>query len=123
MKDHFNTNCNFFLDLRRIAYRRKVTQILLDATITLKLDNCNSLLYSGLPNYLTQKLRCVQNAPAHLVSFTRKSDHKIPILFDIYWLPIEQRILFKILLITFKTLNGQAPNYFMQLLERCHEEV
>ena len=119
MKDHFNTNCNCFLHLRRIAYRRKVTQILLDATITLKLDNCNSLLYSGLPNYLTQKLRCVQNAPAHLVSCTRK----IPIRFDIYWLAIEQRVLFKILLITFKTLNGQAPNYFMQLLERCHEEV
>ena len=32
------------------------------------------------------------------------------------WLPVEQRINFKILLITYKALNGQAPTYISDLL-------
>ena len=34
-----------------------------------------------------------------------------------HWLPVEYRIIFKILLITFKILNGIAPNYLKDLLE------
>ena len=30
---------------------------------------------------------------------------------ELHWLPVEQRINFKILLITYKALNGQAPTY------------
>ena len=34
----------------------------------------------------------------------------------LHWLPAEQRINFKILLITYKALNGQAPTYITDLL-------
>ena len=37
---------------------------------------------------------------------------------DLYWLPIEYRIQFKILLVTYKTLNGLAPSYLSDLLRR-----
>ena len=44
------------------------------------------------------------------------TDHITPVLKELHWLPIEQRIKFKILLITFKALNKQAPNYITDLL-------
>ena len=34
----------------------------------------------------------------------------------VHWLPVKQRIDFKILLITYKALNGQAPTYITDLL-------
>ena len=38
------------------------------------------------------------------------------ILKTLHWLPVRQRIVFKILLIVFKALNGQAPSYILELL-------
>ena len=34
----------------------------------------------------------------------------------LHWLPVKKRIVFKILLLTFKVLNGQAPSYLSDLL-------
>ena len=39
-----------------------------------------------------------------------------PILFKLHWLPVTERITFKLLLITFKALHGQAPSYISELL-------
>ena len=38
-------------------------------------------------------------------------------LFNLHWLPNKERIQYKILLITFKALSGQAPGYISDLLE------
>ena len=38
------------------------------------------------------------------------------IAFHLHWLPISYRIKFKILLLTFKCLYGQAPNYLIDLI-------
>ena len=43
-------------------------------------------------------------------------DHITPLLMELHWLPVEQRINFKIVLITYKALNGQAPSYISYLL-------
>ncbi len=42
---------------------------------------------------------------------SRKYDHITPILQSLHWLPIKFRISYKILLLTYKTLNGLAPAY------------
>ena len=34
-----------------------------------------------------------------------------------YWLPVEQRIIFKVLLFTFKVVNGLSPSYLSELLD------
>ena len=39
-----------------------------------------------------------------------------PLLIELHWLPVEQRINFKILLFTYKIANGLAPMYLSQLL-------
>ena len=46
-----------------------------------------------------------------------KYDHITPVLVDLHWLPVEQRIEFKILLLTYKALNGLAPAYLRELLD------
>ena len=49
---------------------------------------------------------------------TRKCEHFTPVLYKLHWLPIEERIVFKILLMTFKCMMGLAPSYLSDLVER-----
>ena len=47
-----------------------------------------------------------------------------PLLRDLHWLPVRQRILFKILLIVYKALIGQAPNYIVELVKlKLHQHT
>ena len=52
-----------------------------------------------------------------LVTMSRKSDHVTPLLFQLHWLPVDQRIEFKVLLFTYKVMQGLAPQYLSDLLE------
>jgi hypothetical protein len=90
-------------------------ETLVHAFVSSKLDFCNSLLY-GLPQSSIRKLQLVQNAAARLVTHSRKQEHITPILKTLHWLPVEQRIQYKLLLITFKSMNGCAPSYLSNLL-------
>jgi len=71
---------------------------------------CNSLLH-GISNGLLTKLQTVQNAAARVVTGTRKFDHISPVLRQLHWLPVRQRITFKLAMITFKCRCGLAPSY------------
>ncbi len=92
------------------------TETLVHAFISSKLDFCNALPY-GLPQCVIDKLQRVQNLAARLVTRTRKYEHITPVLslMDLHWLPVEQRIKYKILLLTYKSLNGMAPKYLSDL--------
>ena len=79
------------------------------ASVTSRLDHCNGLLY-GLPDYLIQRLQYVLDAAAKVITCKRKSDHVTPLLIELHWL-LRQRIVFKILLYTFKAHRGATPMY------------
>ena len=89
--------------------------IIIYSFITNRIDYYNSPLY-GLPNSHIMKLQRIQNAAARLVTGTPRFCHVTPLLFHLHWLPISYRIKFKILLLTFKCLYGQAPNYLIDLI-------
>ena len=91
------------------------TKILIHAFVVSKIDSYNSLIF-GLPNHLIDKLQHLLNAAARLIMVANKYDSITPILKELHWLPIEQRIIFKINLITFKCLNNLAPPYLNELL-------
>ena len=80
-----------------------------------KLDHCNSLLYN-VPKCTLKKLQSVQNAAARLITCSRKYDHITPILKELHWLPISERIKFKIMLLTFKALHQKSPVYIQDLV-------
>ena len=91
------------------------TKTLVHSFISSRLDYCNSVL-SGLPDCNIQKLQCVQNATAHLTTHSKKYDHITPILADLHWLPLWYRIVFKVLVLTYRALHGTAPPYIQSLL-------
>jgi len=67
-------------------------------------DYGNALLYNILLS-LTKRLQWMQNCVARLVTCTRKKEHITPVLFQLHWLPVRFRSLYKILFLTFKVLN------------------
>ena len=72
------------------------------AFVTCRLDNCKSFLLYGLPKYLIHRLQLVQNCAARLVLCGRKYERITPLLKELHWLPVEQRIVFKIQRLTLK---------------------
>ena len=91
------------------------TILLLHVFVISRLDYCNSLLF-GPPDYVINRLQLIQNSAAHLVFCARKHDHVTPLLVNLHWLPVQCRIQFKILLMTFKVLRGEAPSYLCDLI-------
>ncbi len=107
---------NFF-HLKNISKLRPMSnaEMLINAFMTSRLDYCNTLL-GGCSACLINKLQMVQNAVARVLTRTRKYDPFSPVMSTLHCLPIKHRIDFKILLITYKALNGLAPQYLSELL-------
>ena len=121
MKNHVNIICRgAWYHLRRIGQIRQyldddTAEKLIHAYVSSKLDFMNGLIY-GLPNILLDKLKRVQYAAARIARRVPKHTHMTPVLRDLHWLPVACRIEYKLLLIVFKALHGQAPKYLCDLL-------
>ena len=122
MVPHVNGICKCaFFHLTLIGRIRKYldtksAKSLVHALVLSRLDYANSLLF-GLPKTLMVKLQRVQNAAARLVvgagRYDRVSDH----IKNLHWLPVEQRVVFKTAVLTFRCLNDSAPVYLSDLVK------
>ena len=72
------------------------------------------MIIKALMNTLRVPEKC---AELSLVSQVRIVFHSTPVLKSLHWLPVNRRIQFKILLVTYKCLHGLAPNYLIDLIQ------
>ena len=87
---------------------------LIHSLVTVRIYYCNSLLY-GMPDSTLSRLQKVLNTVAHNLKKIPKFSHITDILKDLHWLPIRQRITFKILLLA---RNLRSNN--TMLIRPCH---
>ena len=82
------------------------------------LDCCNSILV-GLPDVDISKVQHIQNIAAKKVvlnDVAMKDSNSGSILVKLHWLPIYQRIEYKILTLVHKCLSSGVPEYLNKLL-------
>ena len=80
-----------------------------------KLDYCNSL-YLNISNQQLNRLQLILNSAARAVTKTPKFHHITPHLKSLHWLKITQRIQYKILSLTYKSLQYNKPSSISDLL-------
>ena len=120
MASHISSVCRSgFFQLRQLRTVRRsltpeATRALVQAFISCRLDYCNALL-AGVADVQIRRLQSVQNAAARLVSGARRHGHITPVLADLHWLPVSQRVLFKTAVLVWKCLHGEAPSYLADL--------
>ena len=79
-----------------------------------RIDYCNALL-TGLKQHDLQRLQRLQNKAARIIYLIPKMQSITPFLIELHWLPVKERINYKLLLLMFKIINGSSPVY----LQNC----
>ena len=111
-----------FAALRQIrSVRRSLSPqallTLVRALVISKVDYCNSIL-AGVSGHLLDRLQSVFNAAARLVFSARHSDHVTPLLCELHWLRVPERIRFRLCVLAYRCLHGMAPPYLAEGLRR-----
>lgn len=119
---HITKNASYALwKIGRIRHllSPSVTEQLVHAFVTSRLDHCNALRTALTASHI-RPLQTIQNSDGRMIvrvhSYTHTTWHQLPILHELHWLPISHRIQFKFLLVTFKSLHGLAPGYLTELI-------
>lgn len=120
-KPHVTQVCRMaYYELRKISSIRHyltpdATKTLVVSLVLSRLDYGNSLL-AGSYQKLLDKLQRVQNNSARLITKTRKRDHISPILRSLHWLPLENRIQYKLCCICYSFCNKSGPKYLSEMI-------
>ena len=122
LEDHVNAvvkSCMYQLRQLRTVHRSLTEEAaahLVRAFVFSKLDYCNAILF-GISDRLIHKLQLVQNLAARLVTYTRRFEHITPVLRDqLHWLPIKQRVIYKLALYVRRALRSELPSCLAELL-------
>ena len=110
--------CYYYITwIKRIRHTldKTTTKLIVQALVISRLDYCNAILV-GAPNHVIVKLQRVLNAAARLVSMVPRDTSITAVLKDLHWLPMKQRIQFKVAVLVFKALHDEAPVYMKDML-------
>ena len=121
MEDQISAVCSAcYFQLRQIRcikdfLTRDALAAAIHSLVISRLDNCNSLLI-GLPQSQLNRLQKVQNSAARMLTGTQRRSHITPVLKGLHWLPVAQRIIFKSLVLIYKTLRNMQSPYLSRFL-------
>ena len=85
------------------------------ALVISRLDYGNLLLL-GATEHEIDRVQRLQNNAARLVCSISRREHITPVLKELHWLPIRERIQFKLCLFVYKCFKNTAPEYLSNLL-------
>ena len=88
--------------------------------VMLHLDFCNGISL-GLPQKTLSSFQRIQRLCAKAILRRGRYDSVTEALKQLNWLPIKACVEYKIILIVFKTLNGLAPQYLVNLSAKLPE--
>ena len=81
---------------------------------------CNSVL-AGIPSQLQDRLQSVLNAAARLVFSARRSERITPLLRELHWLRVLERVTFRLCVLVYRCIHDTAPSYFVGSLLRTSD--
>jgi len=122
MKSHITKTCQAaHFHLRNIGKVRKLldtksTKTLVHQLITSRVDYCNAMLL-GISDTSLHRLQKIQNKAAKMITRSSAREHVKPILKSLHWLPVKERVDYKIACLIYKCLNEEAPSYLSELVE------
>ena len=99
------------LRLTRQSLTPEAMNTLVQSFVTNRLESCNSVLIGVNSQLLIQRMQVIQNAAARFITGARRFERITPVLRDLHWLPVRQRIKFKTAVLVCKCLHGMAPPY------------
>ena len=76
-------------------------KLLFNPLVISRFNYRKSILYS-LPKQELDRLQRIQNTAARLITETKQYELINPALRELHWLPVESRLIFKVILISFK---------------------
>ena len=123
MTAYVNILCrSLYFILKQISSLRpfltvEVTKRLVCSLILSKLDYCNVLL-AGTSADCLSKLQRVQNNAARLILQKKKRDDATQLLKVLHWLPVKERIIYKVCTLCYKSLSDKSPQYISSLLHK-----
>ena len=119
--DHISDVCKGVnYHLRALSHIRRFldtssANLLAVSIIGSRIDYCNSL-FSGISDFNMLRLQRLQNRAAHIVTNANRTTPSNQLLRQLHWLPVPNRIDFKIATLTFKTLTTRQPAYLYSLI-------
>ena len=119
---HLRKSCH--LELRKTANIRSylsdaATLKLVLSLVISKLDYCNFLFYNmSLKNI--HKPHLIQNHAARLVKKASKRSSAKLLLKDLHWLPVKDRIIYKITVLAFNIINNNSSPFYLRELIRVY---
>ena len=122
LKHHINMKCRTaILNIQKLKHIINVltpdaARLIAHGMVTLHLNYANALYY-GLPESSIRKLQRVQNIAAKVILGKTISESSKDCLMALHWLPVQERIEFKILTLVFKCIIGEAHACLMDMLQ------
>ena len=121
--DHITATCrSTHFHVRNIGKIRNLLSYdacstIIHALISCRLDYCNSILYN-VPKSKTDRLQRLQNQCARILTKSPRREHITPVLMKLHWLKIQDRIIYKMLMLTYKSYYNMAPPYLCGLINK-----